>query len=210
MTPDATEAVFARWERLLTPFGGADSAIRRAFDDLAARYAGLVRYYHTLDHVRAVLEVLEAAGGKAPPLLVAAWYHDAVYDSQAGDNEERSADLARAALAALNAPAAVRDETARLILLTKTHETDADDADGRLLLDADLAVLGADEAGYDRYARAIRREYAWVDEAAYRAGRRKVLQGFLDRPRIYHTPALFDRLEAAARRNLRREIAVLA
>jgi predicted metal-dependent HD superfamily phosphohydrolase len=177
---------------------------------LAERYAEPARHYHTLDHVRAVLDVLAAGGAVTAPLHFAAWYHDAVYNPRAGDNEERSAALARGALEPLGVRAAAGEETARLILLTKTHQTDAADAAGRLLVDADLAVLGADEADYDCYARAIRQEYAWVDKAAYRAGRRRVLQGFLGRPRLYHTPALFDRLEAAARRNLRRELARLA
>src|SRR5262249_59053313 len=84
---------------------------------------------------------------------------------------------------------AVVDEVARLVLLTKTHDCAEGDSAGEVLLDADLAILGAEEAEYDRYARAIRAEYAWVSEGDYRAGRRRVLEGFLARPRLYRTPA---------------------
>src|SRR5262249_44897436 len=150
------------------------------------RYGEPGRHYHTLEHVGAVLDTLDSLGESTPALLLAAWYHDAVYDSRAADNEERSADLARATLAALGAPADGAAETARLSLLTKPHRTAEDDVAGQRLLDADLAVLGAEPATYDRYAAAIRREYAWVPEADYRAGRRRVLEGFLARPRIYH------------------------
>ena len=76
-------------------------------------------------------------------------------------------------LGPLGAPPTIRDEIARLIVLTKTHQANADDVDGRLLLDADLSVLGAEESEYDRYATAIRQEYDWVAEDAYRAGRRR-------------------------------------
>jgi len=135
--------------------------------------------------------------------LLAVWYHDAVYDTRAADNEERSADLGRTTLAKLSVEPDVVQETARLILLTKTHRTTGDDTAGQLMLDADLSVLGAEPKDYDRYAAAIRREYAWLPEAEYRTGRCRVLEGFLARPRIYYR---LEHAEGAARRNLRREI----
>ncbi|MGL4552499.1 MAG: HD domain-containing protein [Gemmataceae bacterium] len=171
-----------------------------AFDDLLARHAEPHRHYHTLTHVLAVLEALPGAG---TTLAVAAWYHDAVYDPRAADNEERSAGLMRRSLMML--PPDVLDEAARLIRLTKTHQAADDDADGMALLDADLAILGADVADYDAYAAAIRREYAWVPEADYREGRTAVLRRFLGRGRIYHTARMSGR-EGAARANLEREI----
>ena len=78
-----------------------------------------------------------------------------------------------------------------------------------ILLDADLAILGADPDEYARYARAIRQEYAWVPEADYRRGRTTVLQGFLVRARIFRLDRIHERLDAAARRNLRDELAAL-
>jgi predicted metal-dependent HD superfamily phosphohydrolase len=140
---------------------------------------------------------------------LAVWFHDVVYDSRASDNEERSAAHARNVLGPLGCPEPLLDEITRLILLTRKHETTADDPAGQVLLDADLAILGAGEEEYDRYARAIRREYAWVDEESYRDGRGKVLRAFLDRPRLYFTPTLLDRLERQARDNLRRELETL-
>ena len=86
----------------------------------------------------------------------------------------------------------------------------ATDGPGCALLDADLAILGAASDEYDRYAAAIRREYAWVDENAYRAGRSQVLQGFLHRPCIFHTADWAARAENPARCNLQREIDALA
>jgi predicted metal-dependent HD superfamily phosphohydrolase len=180
----------SRW-----PDAGGDAA----FADLVARYGELHRHYHTLDHVLAVLEALPGAG---LALSFAAWYHDAIYDPRATDNEERSAALMRSTL---RVPVDVLDEAGRLILLTKTHQTTADDADGLALLDADLAILSADEAIYDEYAAAIRREYDWVPQEAYRRGRAEVLRRFLGRERVYHTERMRGR-EEVARGNLRREL----
>jgi predicted metal-dependent HD superfamily phosphohydrolase len=188
-----------RWLRLLP---GADAA----FADLAARYSEPGRHYHTLDHIRSVLDCIETLWTDAPQALsLAAWLHDVVYDSRAADNEQRSADYARAMLPALGVSPATIDETARLILLTRTHEADPDDRAGQTLLDADLAILSADGPVYDAYADAIRREFAWVPEPDYRAGRSRVLERFLVRPRIYFTMEMAE-AEPRARDNLRREI----
>jgi predicted metal-dependent HD superfamily phosphohydrolase len=202
----------SRWSGLLSGLGATAGECRRTFADLAARYASSGRHYHTLDHVGAVLRTLSELGAeeaRQPALFLAAWFHDAVYDSRAKDNEEQSASLAVASLRPLHLAEPLLAETARLILLTKTHQAAPDDAPGQLLLDADLAVLGAEETDYDAYARAIRREYDWVPEEAYREGRRRVLESFLGRPHIYFTPALAARIEGQARRNLRRETASL-
>jgi predicted metal-dependent HD superfamily phosphohydrolase len=211
MTPAADDLLRARWDGLVLPLGTDPAASARAFADLTSRYADPARHYHTLTHVANLLDTLDDFGEAAstPALRLAVWYHDAVYDTHADDNEEQSAAYAAAALGGLGVPAPVIAETGRLILLTKTHEVRADEAAGKLLLDADLAVLGAPPAEYDAYAAAIRREYGWVPDAAYRAGRRRVLENFLRRPRIYVSGAIANRYEGPARQNLQRELAGL-
>lgn len=195
-----------RWRALLAPFLAPLGAIDGAFLQLQARHAEPHRHYHTLTHIEAVLNALEGLVEPSPSLPLAAWLHDAVYDSRRNDNEEQSAELARALLPSLMVPPDLVDEVARLILLTKTHQADEADAAGKALLDADLSILAAPPAEYDAYAAAIRREYDWVPEADYRAGRAAILERFLARPLIYHHAALD---EAAARRNLRREVEAL-
>src|SRR5262249_17863712 len=123
----------------------------------------------------------------------------------ANDNEERSADMARAALGELAVAPQLIDRVEQLILATKTHRTDGDPG-AEVLLDADLAILGSDPARYDWYADAIRREYAWVPESAYRPGRPRIWQQFLDRAGIYRTPPMQSAREDQARANLRREM----
>ena len=182
------------WLALLASFGAPARAVADAFARLEACYAEPHRHYHTLAHAEKVLAALPS---RSPALALSAWLHDAVCYPRRPDNEERSADLARALLLPLGVPEGVVAETERLILLTKTHR--ADDADGQALLDADLAILASPPEEYDAYAAAIRREYAWVAEDAYRAGRTEVLERFLARPRICAD-------DAAARRNLEREL----
>lgn len=180
---------------------------------LESAYAEPHRRYHTRRHIEDCLEKLDAwpglTGRERRLLAWAVWWHDAVYDPRASDNEARSADLARADLPALGATPAEVDEVVRLILLTAGHHVDPSDRLGVILVSIDLSILAAAPAAYDAYAAAVREEYAHVSEAAWRAGRAAVLQRFLDSPVILPDPAFRAAHEAAARANLAREIASL-
>ncbi|MGW5671933.1 HD domain-containing protein, partial [Micromonospora sp. NPDC003776] len=100
-------------------------------------------------------------------------------------------------------------EVRRLVLLTAGHAVPPEDPDGALLCDADLAILAAPPAAYDRYAAAVRREYAHVPDPAFRAGRAQVLTALLALPALYRLPEPHARWESAARANLARELATL-
>lgn len=207
------EQLEADWTNTLGALGVSSDRAHESFVDLSRRYAGPDRHYHTLAHVGHVLETIRTLKDQArdlPAIELAAWFHDAIYDSRAKDNEERSADYAQTVLTQFGIPLLVIDKISRFILATRHHQADAHDRDCEILLDADLSILGAKDARYDAYAQTIRREYAWVPDDAYRTGRGQVLRQFLQRERIYFTPRMRDALEAQARRNLQREIESLA
>ena len=197
------------WLELMSQLAVGEQLARDEFAAISARYEEPHRAYHTLSHVGQVLQEVERLAPNASNLQVvklAAWFHDIIYDPRASDNEARSAAYATERLEALQQPQALITEVQRLIMLTRSHDVGADDAPGHVLCDADLAILGTSETSYRRYSEAIRREYAWVDEAAYRAGRTGVLQQFLQRPRIYHTATMHQEREQSARHNLQAEI----
>ena len=97
----------------------------------------------------------------------------------------------------------------QLVLTTLTHQIDPEDRVAAVLADADLAILGAPPAGYDRYAAAVRAEFAALPDELWTAGRRHVLEQLLAAPRLYMTSAGHTRWERAARANLGRELATL-
>jgi predicted metal-dependent HD superfamily phosphohydrolase len=184
--------------------------------ELSALYRQPGRHYHGLAHIKALLSLLHGyrADLTDPEALEAAvWFHDAVYDSRRSDNEARSAALAAEKLASHVEPARLSRITA-MIEATATHALpDLDEAakgDAALFLDMDLSILGAPKAAFDSYEAAVRREYAWVDDKAWRAGRAAVLKKFLARPHIFHTDAFRLRFEAGARKNIQRSIAALS
>jgi predicted metal-dependent HD superfamily phosphohydrolase len=179
---------------------------------LLTAYREPLRAYHTLDHIAALLALFDEHGtcAREPDAVrLAILYHDIVYNPRRHDNEAASAAVAVRDLTALGAPPALIARVAALVLATQhgAAPPDRTDTDLCLLLDLDLSVLAAAPAIYDAYAAAIRREYAHVPGLLYRPGRRKVLQRFVDTVPLYLTPHLADRWDAAARQNLRREIA---
>ena len=161
--------------------------------------------YHDLRHLEEVLDRLDrlaAAGADFDPTttVLAAWFHDAVYDDRP-DAEERSASWAERSL-----PSHLAPEVARLVRMTERHRPADDDPAGCALSDADLAILAAPRERYRTYVDGVRREYAAVPEADFRAGRRAVLQELLEKPSLFHTPQGRALWEQAARANVTAEV----
>lgn len=196
------------WLQLCEQLGIAAATGQQLWSDLAHAYQTPPRAYHNLTHIAYCLNVAALLLPQTDnPLAVqlALWYHDSIYDSQASDNEARSAALASDALQQAQVSNLLIDEVIRLILLTQTHQTTVDDRNGAVLLDTDLAILGAAANEYQHYAAAIRQEYAWVDEKTYRRGRGRMLQHFLRRESIYLTVPLREKRETNARINIQQE-----
>jgi predicted metal-dependent HD superfamily phosphohydrolase/alkylhydroperoxidase family enzyme len=175
---------------------------------LLGRWSEPHRHYHDRRHLAAVLRALDelaAAGAvfEREPVELAAWFHDAVYEIGAPDNEERSARLAEAMLTDRPTVAA---ETARLVRVTVGHEVADGDVNAGALCDADLAVLAGSPDRYQRYADAVRAEYRDVPDAVFRPARAKVLADLLAHSQLFHTAAGRTRWEAAARANVAAEI----
>jgi predicted metal-dependent HD superfamily phosphohydrolase len=195
----------ADWQRLFP----ADSSVGA---DLIARWSEPHRRYHTLEHLAVMLRVIdEHAFAADDPFAcrLAAWFHDAIYEPFAPDNEERSAALAVSVLPALGVSADRVAEVARLVRLTAGHAVAAGDRNGALLADADLAILAAQPADYARYAAAVRQEYAAVPEEAFRAGRAQILGRFLANPDLFRAVPARAEWTARAHDNLRAEITTL-
>jgi predicted metal-dependent HD superfamily phosphohydrolase len=200
------ERILASWNEGFWALGVVPP--KEAFASLMARYREPHRHYHGVSHLDSCLRELEparGAGSRIGEVLLALLFHDAIYDPTSSENEAQSAVLAEQVLRDAEASSDVIERIVRMIRATKDHDARGD-ADTALLLDTDLSILGADEAVYESFEEAIRSEYAFVPEALFREGRRAVLQGFLNRPRIFLTDVFHQRLESQARLNLQRHV----
>ncbi|MET9625776.1 hypothetical protein ABZZ37_34105 [Streptomyces sp. NPDC006464] len=183
--------------------------------NLLSRWAEPQRRYHTVDHLRAVLDRIDeladlgGEGGELELVRLAAWFHDAVYRPDRSENEERSAVLAEKALTEAGLTVHEVAEVARLVRLTVSHDPADGDINGEALCDADLAILASAPDTYARYTAAVREEYAFVPEDAFREGRAAVLRHLLSLPRLFRTPYGAAAWESAARGNMERELKAL-
>ncbi|WP_284983132.1 DUF4031 domain-containing protein [Arthrobacter sp. efr-133-TYG-118] len=177
--------------------------------ELLERWGEDHRKYHSRTHLLAVLEALDILTEPGPParsVTLAAWFHDAVYEGIAGQDEEQSARLAEDRLALAGLPAQVIDEVARLVRLTSTHSPEPGDHTGALLCDADLSILGAEPTAYARYLTDVREDYAHVSDAGFAAGRAAVVRQLLTLDPLFHSERAKGLWLDAARRNLEAEL----
>ena len=139
------------------------------FDRLIARYSEPHRAYHTVQHLEECFREFEGTLGLAESprgVGLALFFHDAIYNTHAHDNEEKSAQLARQVLARSGADESLQDHVNDLILMTR-HAAMPETQDQELVVDIDLSILGAPQARFDEYERQVRKEYAWVDEPTF-------------------------------------------
>ncbi len=206
------DTLLTRWTALLRHAGCTADPVPYG-ENLLGRWAEPQRRYHTTDHLIATLDHAEALASYASDpdaVLLAVWFHDAVYRPDRSENEERSADLAQRALTEAGLPHPLVAEVARLVRLTVGHDPADGDRDGEVLCDADLAVLAGAPREYAAYAAAVREEYGFVPDEVFRAGRADALRQLLALPRLFHTPYGERHWERTARHNLETELQLIS
>lgn len=188
-----------RWAALLP---GHDGIGR----ELLERWAEPHRHYHSRTHLLGILEAIDRLAPKPPrSVLLAAWFHDAVYRGVAGQDEADSAALAGSLLDNAVSGAELQ-EVQRLIRLTENHRPEADDWAGGLLCDADLAILGSAPETYARYLQAVRTDYAAVSDHDFAIRRAVAVRQLLSLDPLYRLPAAQSLWLAQAQINLNQEL----
>lgn len=196
----------ATWRALGAVASAPDPALYQA---LTKRYEEPQRKYHTLQHLQecfASLPEIRHLATHPAEVEMALWFHDAIYDVMRHDNEEQSARWASTGLQAAGVAADSVQRIHDLILATR-HSAVPQGMDAAILVDVDLAILGAPPARFAEYEQQIRAEYAHIPDFLFRPKRGKILRGFLERPRIFNTQEFFERYEQVARRNIAASLA---
>jgi predicted metal-dependent HD superfamily phosphohydrolase len=195
-----------RWQRAWDSLGArADGLL---LQQLIERYGEPHRRYHSMRHLEecfAKLDELRPQAEHPAEIELALWFHDAIYDPTRHDNEKRSADWARESAVAAGAHTEVAERLYVLVMATR-HDAEPRGTDEQVLVDVDLAILGAHPDRFDEYETQFREEYAWVPRLLYRRKRKEILQGLLSRPTIYATRPFIERYEQQARANLARSL----
>jgi len=170
--------------------------------ELTRCYTEPHRHYHGLPHIAWLLD-----RGREVDLdddqVLAIWFHDAIYVPGAADNEVRSAALAVARLSAAGLPTVQVRRIERIVLDTERHVPQSEAS--KLVIDLDLASLALSRPAFERNSVRIRAEYGDFDDETFYAGRRKFMEAFLGRERIFWTEWGAP-LEERARENLRLDL----
>lgn len=177
---------------------------QKVFNKLIAAYSEKQRAYHTLQHLYeclALLDSIRADLNDADTVALALWFHDAVYDPQAKDNELKSAELFEQYLAQ-DLSIDIVQKIKRWIIATQRHEA-TDELDLQFLLDIDLAILAASSERFAEYEQQIQQEYAWVDPDVYSIKRKQVLAHFYQTEPLYQTKYFQQNFEQRAKENLK-------
>jgi pantetheine-phosphate adenylyltransferase len=202
------ESLRKRWNELI-PDGGLLG--EKLFDAVVAAYSDPRRHYHNLEHLEHVLSELDRVRSqmKNPrAVYLAAFFHDFAYLPNYKENEERSVDFSRAALISLALGQELTEEVAAHVLTTKKHDPDERYPDSIWLIQADLAILGAEWPVYEKYFRGIREEYCRVagySEEEFRAGRLAALERLEAKQPLFAAEPFNSFYEARARANIERE-----
>lgn len=189
--------------------GGDAQAAAQVYAELGRRYAAPGRHYHSPRHIHQCLRQLDAAWEEiANPFWVelALWFHDAIYDTKAKDNEARSADLFLSY--AGDMPCRSRQAVSRLIMAT-VHPNEPVCPDEQAIVDIDLMSFALPWPEFLRDSRDVRAEFDHMAHEDFVAGQCNFLRLLLARKQFYLTPYFHQHFEHKARANLERYLTLM-
>lgn len=212
--PKMRQAFRSLWKKI-----GAVTDPDPVFEDLLLRYSEPPREYHTMKHIEMGLRRMDELLAQDPTLAsidwnavkFAYWFHDAIMTYTLNNtDEECSAELARTVALEATQSSAFADRVRDLVNAT-THKTLDLDRESRVLVDADLSILGTSETVFDEYEARIRMEYAFVPAKIRHSLRATVLSKFVSpiRETVYLTRAGRELWEVRAQANLARSLSRL-
>ena len=170
---------------------------------LITAYTEPQRAYHNIQHIvecLALFQNIESELNDPIAVETAIWFHDVVYDPQASDNEEQSAQFMQKHCANI-VEKEMLEKAAQWIIATKKHQA-TNDHDLNTLLDIDLAILGSHNSRFTEYEQQIQQEYAWVESELYQRKRAEVLSHFYQMKPLYQTEYFRRKFEINAKLNL--------
>ena len=203
-----------RFTALTISLGAANTTAHHWSSAFTERYTEPQRHYHTLSHVRSMLDCLDECRSlihDETAVTLAIFFHDWIYDPRGKDNEIESVNVFKEFAESVDLDERMREKVVGFIERTITHTLPGveEDGDAGLFLDFDLEVLSRSRVEYKVYVQQIRREYGHYEDSEYRKGRAKVLRSFLSRERLYFSEKFYTEREEASKQNLRAEIASL-
>lgn len=178
--------------------------------DLLDRYGESGRLYHTIDHINHCLGEFDQVRddcSQADAVELAIWFHDAVYNFPAVENEKLSAAFFLEVSDEV-VESAFRHKVAALVMATEHLEVPTD-ADQRILVDVDLSSFGLPWEQFAADGKNIRQELHYLSDARFYSGQIAFMESLLARKTIFNTDYFFDQYEQKARENVSQYLSAL-
>ena len=199
------------WDMLSYQLSIPKADSRKILEEVIEKYTEPHRSYHNLSHIYSMLMMAEEYYDfiENPVLFeLSIWFHDLIYDPSRNDNEEKSAERAVELLSPFLADSFL-ENLKKMILSTIKHAPILEDHDNELFLDIDMSVLATEPAVYHQYTNAIRKEFSVFPDNLYQAGRKSVLEKFIDGDHIFLTEFFKENFEKQAIENIQNELVKL-
>lgn len=203
------------WQKTIKGLGGNTFLSPGVYSVVVENYKkGDGRAYHNILHIDRMISVINQfveISHNPSTLKAAVFGHDLIYNPGSATNELESADSFDNYLGALSVERTAREEVKRLIRITEDHKTTEDDIDGKLLIDADFAILGSENKVYTSYSYGIYTENVLsgkVPLPMFKEGRMRYINGWIkdiENNSLFLTPKIRDALQPQALDNLLRE-----
>jgi predicted metal-dependent HD superfamily phosphohydrolase len=197
------EKLAERWEAVWQELR-AHTIPEKSFEDLVRAYSAPDHFYHTLAHIEDCLSIFDQTmfiTVHPEEVELAIWFHDVVYNPKRDDNEQKSAEWAKAVINHAGLGSTPAKRISSYILATR-HNQEITDVDAQCMVDVDLSILGREPEAFWKYEIDIRKEYAWVPSSTFGQRRIEILNGFLSRKSIYYHGIFRELFEQKARMNL--------
>ncbi len=175
------------------------------------------RHYHTGAHIEHCLRQFDRAPASmedANAIELALWFHDVEYDPQSPNNEQESAERFRRSATGMMSDDLV-EQVYRLIMAT-IHDYAPQVPDEQYVVDIDLSSFGLPWNEFVIDSRKVRNEFPAMSDREFAQKNIGVLRMLLHRPSVHSTEFFKDsteffkaQLEATARDNMRKQIALL-
>ncbi len=195
-------------------YSSDNSIIENLFSEISLNYNSKSRFYHNFTHIQQMIDFSITIKEKTEDnnsFIIAAFYHDVIYNTFKNNNEEKSAEFFLKHFRKLEIENTIKEKITEMILRTKNHSESKpeDSLDLKLFLDTDILIFAEEEETYFKYVENIKNEYSHVPKIIFNKKRKEILKNFYEKDFIYKTDYFRANFEKKAKENILAEIKTL-
>lgn len=151
---------------------------KRVLEMLIEKYTEPHRRRHGCIHILEMLDKYQSIKGEDYIIMLAIWFHDAIWNAGSKINEENSIIFMRKCMKMMGASIFDASRVEKLILATK-HDKIETDFKCMLIADLDIFCLGKSAKEFNADRKLIRKEYSMTDEHIFEIETSNFFKSFL-------------------------------